>query len=326
MRATRRALLGLPFAAAAVQAAEPPPRLLVALDAAVDLPAPPGLAAIQGVEVTRATVSAVQVAFARSVREGRPMADLVLTSLRGFVRGTAAELWGEWAPGVVPAPATPLERAAALPGAALLEVGPGGPFLAHRSGDIPRVPATPRALLDFARQTRGFTYQPPDASPVGEIFLAALPHLLGEEQPGQPRAWTRTWEWLREMERHIPWRPASPEAAIEGFNAGELRLMPVTPPAFAAARAAGAPADAALSPLPGAPLMPLGLVLALPRGLRPDRRAAVRTAGDALRAALVVAPRPAPDPALLRGRPTPLPGPAALLDMQALWARRIGSA
>lgn len=325
-RLSRRGALWGSFALATPALAQTRPlRLMVALDPGLELPFDATQAARPGVVFEHVPLAALQTRLAASVAAGRPMADAVLTSLRGLAAGLVADIWTPWRPDwrgldVANAEQAALQRSAGEWGQ-VVAAGIGGPFLVHDSERLPEPPRDAAALLAYARRQPGrFTYVSPALSPASERLVCALPHMLGDADPDDPQAgWSRSWAFMTELAPRISYHPASPAAMNEGFLAGEFDLIPGLASSFPALQAAAGGRLRAVS-LAGAPQYPLGLVVALPKAgsfANPTMLRLLRR----LRA-LHTAPPPIE---VLRDAPLrALPPVIRLAAMHRLWARGIG--
>jgi putative spermidine/putrescine transport system substrate-binding protein len=190
-----------------------------------------------------------------AVEAGAASFDLAFAPLLGARMGIEAGIWQPLDDWLLPAlpPLEALLSPAALAGwgrfapfALPIVLGPGGPLLCGRPGRFGTLPASPAALLDWARENPGrFLYARPPLSPSGWMFVGALPHLLGDRDPTDPvNGWDRTWPYLRELGRQMSHYAVADEAAAEEFADGDCDLLALTIAEDIAFRRAGLlPAD-----------------------------------------------------------------------------------
>jgi putative spermidine/putrescine transport system substrate-binding protein len=216
------------------------------------------------------------------VEAGLPGAEAVLTNLAGHALGAARDLWQELPAGMLAAHVPGLTAAGQVvqervgPIGLVLGTVPGGPVLVHRRSVLPSAPRTARELMDYARQNpKRFQYTRPGQSRFGQAFVVGLPYLLNDPDPLDPRrGWTETWPYLVELGRHVAYYPSSGQAAAEEFLEGGVDLAPVLLGSYLLGMAqAILPADLICTPFDAAPLLPHSLILAIPRGVPPERRA-----------------------------------------------------
>ncbi|UPY38603.1 hypothetical protein [Sediminicoccus sp. KRV36] len=289
MLLSRRAVLALPLACPRIARGQDLPLALRVVVAGESLPrmAPlvAGFAAakpelIRQVDILRAEPAWIGGPFAEVVRAGQPIADAVLTDTAGLVIGATRELWQ-------PLPA-PLRRVGGPLGsrsaellaplaqdiAVVVAAAPGGPLLLHRSAALPNPPRTAPNLLEYARQNPGrFLYPRPAQSLLGLQFISALPYLLGDMDPGDPqKGWEHTWGFLAELGRHVPYYPTSATAALEEMAEEGCDMLPALLSTFLRERTTGLlPEDTRFELFEDGPLLPLGLFLAVPRHVPPER-------------------------------------------------------
>ena len=222
-------------------------------------------------------------AFAGPVLAAQPGFDVVITGLTGGSLGTLRDLWQPLPSDILagfrarlsPRNQAVQDQAGNL--GALLWATTGGPFLLHRptAGAPPRDPSE---LLAYARQNPGrFLYPNPSQSPHGRHFIAALPHLLGDPDPMDPiQGWHRTWPWLFELGRHVAYYPASSDAAFDEMAEGGCDMMPASLSGWLRRLGSGGlPADTRITPFDDGPIIPAPVFFVVPRGVAPDKHAAI---------------------------------------------------
>ncbi|WP_424814423.1 extracellular solute-binding protein [Roseococcus sp. YIM B11640] len=186
------------------------------------------------------------------------------------------EAWHEMARGSHPTLTRLMAPLAGQEGA-LLSAEPGGPFLVHRRDRAASLPRDPVALLDYARQNPGrFFYVRPAESGFSQLFLMALPHLLGDRDPSDAQTgWDKSWSWLAEISRHIGFYPSSDDAALDEFAMAGADLFPTSLAGFLKARLDGTLAeDTDVATLGGGLIVPRGMFLVMPRHVAAERRTA----------------------------------------------------
>ncbi len=221
------------------------------------------------------------------VRAGRPGVDLVLTNAAGFALGAAQDIWQPLPADLLAAAErqlTPRGPAADAddPGrGARAGRGAGGPLLLHRPSVLPNPPRDAAGLMDFARQNpERFQYTRPRESLLGQVFVTGLPYLLRDRDPADPQTgWRRTWEYLQEMGRFVSYYPSSGAAAMVEFAEGGCDLAPGLLGLFLLARNSGRlPPDTTCLAMTDTPLIPQGIMLAVPQGVPAARLPAIEAA------------------------------------------------
>ncbi|WP_421991954.1 extracellular solute-binding protein [Roseococcus sp.] len=221
-----------------------------------------------------------------AVQARRPYPDAALADAGSVAWGTERGAWRRL-------PASLREAGAASGGhlaqlmqpltgeeAMLVSPDPGGPVLLHRASVLPDPPRSAAALLDYARQNpRRFLYPRPSESALGRQFLMALPHLLRDSDPSDPQlGWTRSWAWLKEVDSFIDYYPSDDAAAFEEFATDGIALMPASLTAYLRGRKdALLPDEASFALFEGAPLIPQGVFLVMPRDATEESLALVET-------------------------------------------------
>jgi putative spermidine/putrescine transport system substrate-binding protein len=213
-------------------------------------------------------------AFAREHMAGRAITDVVLTDNVGLVLGAARQLWQNLPAELRGVGGAEVARRNGLMFplsgeiATVVSAAPGGPLLLHTLSDPTAVPRTAAALLDFARdRPRRFLYARPGESQLGLQFISALPHLLGESDPANPRdGWALSWAYLEELGEYVSFYAGSSSAAVEELARGGCDLLPALLTTYLRERAnGGLPEQVRFALFDNGPLIPLGLFLAVPQ-------------------------------------------------------------
>jgi putative spermidine/putrescine transport system substrate-binding protein len=85
---------------------------------------------------------------------------------------------------------------------------PGGPMFTYNPDKVKKVPKTPAELLAWAKANPNkFLYARPANSGPGRAFLQGLPYILGDKDPKDPKTWTKTWAFLKELDQYIEYYP-----------------------------------------------------------------------------------------------------------------------
>ena len=112
----------------------------------------------------------------------------------------------------------------------LVNYDQNGPFLEYNTKSVSGsdVPTTPDELLAWAKAHPGkFTYAQPANSGSGRAFIMALPYMLGDKDPADPKSgWTKTWAYLKELGKYIHSYPSSSTLLAQQFGSGQLDMIP----------------------------------------------------------------------------------------------------
>jgi putative spermidine/putrescine transport system substrate-binding protein len=142
---------------------------------------------------------------------------MVLTGFDGLASGMEAGIWEQLWPAFKDR--MPDLESKYLPGALkAFEIGkgngivvtfcPGGPMFTYNPDKVKSVPKTPAELLAWAKQNPNkFLYARPANSGPGRSFLQGLPYILGDKDPKDPKTWTKTWAYLKELDKYIEYYP-----------------------------------------------------------------------------------------------------------------------
>jgi putative spermidine/putrescine transport system substrate-binding protein len=86
---------------------------------------------------------------------------------------------------------------------------PGAPMLTYNPDKVPNPPKTAAELLAWAKANPGkFMYARPSNSGPGKSFLFGLPYILGDKDPKDPKTWTKTFAYLKELDQYIDYYPS----------------------------------------------------------------------------------------------------------------------
>ena len=218
-------------------------------------------------------------------RANRLDVEIVLTGADGLAAGLEMDLWEEVGRFADPAldPAALYDANArklqdiARGRAMLIAYTPQGPFIQYMPARVAEPPRSLQGLLDFARQRPNKVLYPrPANSGVGRTFVMAVPYILGDSDPKNPdTGWTRTWEYLAELNKHVEYYPAGTAAMMREFAQGGRDVMPSTMGWDINPRALGiVPREAEVVAIENFRFVADGHYAALPKGLPADRLAA----------------------------------------------------
>jgi putative spermidine/putrescine transport system substrate-binding protein len=85
----------------------------------------------------------------------------------------------------------------------------GAPMFTYNPDKVPTPPKTAEELLAWAKANPGkFLYARPANSGPGKSFLVGLPYILGDKDPKDPKTWTKTWAYLKELDQYIDYYPS----------------------------------------------------------------------------------------------------------------------
>jgi len=219
---------------------------------------------------------------------GASQVDAVITGTVGLMLGRARHLWQPLPSGLLAASDGHLNfagrqmRPLTNETAVIIASEPGGPLLLHRPSIVRNPPRSAAALLDYARQNPdSFMYPRPVDSSLGHQFVTLVPHLLKDTDPTEPATgWVRTWPFLAELGRYIPYYAASGGAALEEFAEGGVRLLPAPLGIYLHHHMEGLlPPDTSFSLFEDAPLIAHGLFLTVPLNVPAERLPLIEALG-----------------------------------------------
>lgn len=112
----------------------------------------------------------------------------------------------------------------------LVNYDQNGPFIDYNEASVSssNVPRTPAALLAWAKANPGkFSYAQPANSGSGRAFLMALPYMLGDKDPSDPKnGWDKTWAYLKKLGKYVGSYPSSSTILAQQFGGGQLDVIP----------------------------------------------------------------------------------------------------
>ena len=170
---------------------------------------------------------------------GNVQIQLVLTGTDGLSDGITKGLWydlspyyGSFFPGLM---SNYSPGAASMAGLAQnqgieLVWYPSGPLLEYNPSKVAAPPATPDALLAWAKANPGkFQYAQPRNSGPGRTLLMGLPYLLGDADPTDPtNGWSKTWTYLAELGKYVTSYPGKTSATMTNIAQGTVSMIAST--------------------------------------------------------------------------------------------------
>jgi putative spermidine/putrescine transport system substrate-binding protein len=107
---------------------------------------------------------------------------------------------------------------------------PSGPLLEYDPAKVATPPASPQALLDWAKANPGkFQYAQPRNSGPGRTFLMGLPYLLGDSDPTDPtNGWSKTWDFLGQLNKYTAPYPGKTSATMTNIAQGTVSMIAST--------------------------------------------------------------------------------------------------
>jgi putative spermidine/putrescine transport system substrate-binding protein len=85
----------------------------------------------------------------------------------------------------------------------------GAPILTYNPDKVPAPPKTAEELLAWAKANPGkFMYARPANSGPGKSFVFGLPFMLGDKDPKDPKTWSKTWDYLKQLDQYIDYYPS----------------------------------------------------------------------------------------------------------------------
>jgi putative spermidine/putrescine transport system substrate-binding protein len=170
---------------------------------------------------------------------GNVQIQLVLTGTDGLSDGITKSLWYDLSPyysSFFPGLMTNYSPGAASMASLAQNQGielvwyPSGPLLEYNPSKVSAPPATPDALLAWAKANPGkFQYAVPRNSGPGRTLLMGLPYLLGDSDPTDPtNGWTKTWAYLAELGKYITAYPPKTSATMTNIAQGTVSMIAST--------------------------------------------------------------------------------------------------
>jgi putative spermidine/putrescine transport system substrate-binding protein len=110
------------------------------------------------------------------------------------------------------------------------DFGDYGPLLEYLPSSISNPPATPAALLQWAKQNPGqFMYADPANSGPGRAFVQGLPYILGDSDPRDPiHGWDKTWAYLKELGKYVAFYPSGTTDTMTQLANGSRKIVAST--------------------------------------------------------------------------------------------------
>jgi len=107
---------------------------------------------------------------------------------------------------------------------------PSGPLLEYNPSVVTTPPTTPDELLAWAKANPGkFGYARPANSGPGRTFIMGLPYILGDSDPSDPvNGWTKTWDFLTQLNQYIPSYPTGTSATMQNLGNGTWDMIAST--------------------------------------------------------------------------------------------------
>jgi putative spermidine/putrescine transport system substrate-binding protein len=155
---------------------------------------------------------------------------------------------------------------------------PNGPLLEYNPAKVHQPPATPAALLAWAKANpKKFSYARPAGSGPGRTFLMGLPYILGDANPRDPdKGWNKTWAFLKQLDRYIDHYPAATSVTMEELNSGAVNMVASTTGWDVNPRALGVvPKDFKIQPFDHFRFVADAHYMAIPRGVPPGEQAVI---------------------------------------------------
>jgi ABC-type uncharacterized transport system, periplasmic component len=97
----------------------------------------------------------------------------------------------------------------------------GAPILTYNPDKVPNPPKTAEELLAWAKANPGkFMYARPANSGPGKSLVFGLPYILGDKDPKDPKTWTKTWDYLKELDQYIDYYPSGTSITFKELAEG----------------------------------------------------------------------------------------------------------
>jgi putative spermidine/putrescine transport system substrate-binding protein len=238
---------------------------------------------VSNINFTQATAPELPGKLKAQQAAGEVDIDLVLTGTDALAAGIAQNLWVKMFPtyasdlpklsGILEPGALKMQALAEDQGV-IVSYCPGGPLLEYMPEMVKTPPKTAQELLDWARANKGqFIYARPANSGPGRAWLMGLPYILKDKDPMDPaNGWDKTWAYLREIGKYIPYYPTGTGAVMKELGEGS-RSMTVTMTGWDInPRALGVvPKEAKVGVIEGFHFVTDGHYMCIPKGLKADR-------------------------------------------------------
>lgn len=194
---------------------------------------------VSNVTTTTATSPELAPKVQAQQQAGNVQIQLVLTGTDGLSAGIQKGLWynlkpyyGSFFPGLMSNYSPAAASMAGLAQDQGIEIVwyPSGPLLEYNPAKVAAPPATPTALLTWAKANPGkFQYAQPRNSGPGRTLLMGLPYLLGDSNPADPtNGWTKTWAYLAELGKYISAYPPKTSAVMTNIAQGTVDMIATT--------------------------------------------------------------------------------------------------
>jgi|BarGraNGADG00212_2_1021979.scaffolds.fasta_scaffold06678_3 putative spermidine/putrescine transport system substrate-binding protein len=107
------------------------------------------------------------------------------------------------------------------------DYGNYGPLIEFMPDKVPNPPTSAADLMDWAKANPGqFLYARPSNSGPGRAFTQGLPYILGDSNPSDPvNGWAKTWAYLAELGKYIPYYTAGTGASMRELAAGTRKII-----------------------------------------------------------------------------------------------------
>ncbi|MBC9727257.1 extracellular solute-binding protein [Streptomyces sp. TRM68367] len=155
---------------------------------------------------------------------------------------------------------------------------PNGPLLTYSKSRVGTPPTTPEALLAWAKKHPGrFSYaNPTGGSGPANQFIDALPHMLGDTNPDDPKTWDKTWAYLAELNKYTGTYYAKTSESFDAVTKGAID-MTVTSGGWDQQRHANGSLgkDIQVAAFDDPQLVIEGRYVTVPRGVEPEKLAVV---------------------------------------------------
>jgi putative spermidine/putrescine transport system substrate-binding protein len=204
--------------------------------------------------------------------------DLVLTGNDGISAGLQQNMWVKLFPNMASAlpslqKLTPVAQKFQPLGedyGMVNRAGQNGPVLQYDPKQMAKAPASPQALLAWAKAHPGkFVYARPSNSGPGRTFLMALPYLLHDSNPADPvHGWSKTWAYLKQLGQYIRFYPSGTADTVKMLGQGQVALIPSTTAFDIQGRADGTlPSNSPVAVFRNQTWVTDGHFMAIPRGV-----------------------------------------------------------